>query len=161
MTRLYTAQFFANLVELPNFGSTFCRLSIANLLVDICGRNTEALSGLEPLEWFEILNRIRSSFEACQRNDASKFITPKLKTSGDASVSNSNPFTSHESDQEKNTILAYNHTIDLAYRDVISRVSFQYSLSFIKADLNGIFADSHIESSHVHTWNNESLSNFM
>lgn len=133
-------QFFTRQVYLPQFGSTFCRLSIANILAHICGRSPEVLSNFETSQWEELLTQMEVLYNACQRNDATKFIIPKLKLHSDEKVEAFH-FNCDANDEAKNTSLFSKYNLDQKYNELIVRMEFFQALSFIKDDLWKILND--------------------
>jgi hypothetical protein len=127
-------------VYLPQFGSTFCRLSIANILAHICGRSPEALSNFETSQWEELLNQMEVLYNACKRNDASKFIIPKLKLHSDSEVEAS-CFNCDANDEAKNATLFSKYNFEQKYNELIVRMEFFRALSLIKDDLWKILND--------------------
>jgi hypothetical protein len=110
-------------------------------LANICGRSPEALSNFESSQWEELLGHMEVLYNVCQRNDASKFVIPKLKVLGSDGELEATYFTCDPKDEAKNVGLFSKYNFEQKYSELMVRIEFFRVLSFIKDDLWKILND--------------------
>jgi len=134
-------QFFVDQLKLQKYGQIYSRVTMATLLADFCGRNSEDLERWSVDDWDSFINEFDQLYKVLIRKDVRLFFVPRLEERQDFETDTAAFQQSQKKVKNRATDVGVEKLLSRQFHNIMARLFFQKALSIIRPYLEDLMVE--------------------